>query len=173
VVTVCLDVATGEMTRGLMRMDNVILSEQLAKTVMSSKNCRGGLTSGDSWCERWNMKVSEVKTQSICFSHRRRPVQAFLTLKGRQVPFVNHVKYAGVIFCKKISWRFHISLHHRVQNGSGAHPTSYPMGIRGSFPGVKRPGREADHSPPSRAKVKNAWSYTSTLPIRLHGMMLS
>jgi hypothetical protein len=28
--------------------------------------------------------------------------------------------------------------------------------------GVKRRGREADHSPPSSAEVKNAWSYTST-----------
>jgi hypothetical protein len=28
--------------------------------------------------------------------------------------------------------------------------------------GVKRPGREADYSPPSGAEVKNAWSYTST-----------
>jgi len=28
--------------------------------------------------------------------------------------------------------------------------------------GVKRPGREADHSPPSNTAVKNAWSYTST-----------
>jgi hypothetical protein len=26
---------------------------------------------------------------------------------------------------------------------------------------VKRPGHEADHSPPSRAEIKNAWSYTS------------
>jgi hypothetical protein len=25
------------------------------------------------------------------------------------------------------------SLHHRVQNGSGAHPASYPMDTRGSF----------------------------------------
>jgi hypothetical protein len=25
------------------------------------------------------------------------------------------------------------SLHHRVQTGSGAHPASYVMGIRGSF----------------------------------------
>jgi hypothetical protein len=25
------------------------------------------------------------------------------------------------------------SLHHRVQNGSGAHPASYPMGTRGCF----------------------------------------
>jgi hypothetical protein len=36
---------------------------------------------------------------------------------------------------------------------------SYPMGIGGPFP-----GREADHSPPSSAEVKNAWSYTSTPP---------
>jgi len=28
--------------------------------------------------------------------------------------------------------------------------------------GVKRPRREADHSPPSNAEVKNAWSYIST-----------
>jgi hypothetical protein len=32
------------------------------------------------------------------------------------------------------------SLYHRVQNGSGAHPASYLIGIRGSFPGVKTPG---------------------------------
>jgi hypothetical protein len=29
------------------------------------------------------------------------------------------------------------SLHHRVQKGSGAHPASYRIGIRGSFPGGK------------------------------------
>jgi hypothetical protein len=52
-------------------------------------------------------------------------------------------------------------LHHRVQTGSGTHQTSYPMSTRGSFPGVKRPGREVDHSP-SSAEVKNVWSYTST-----------
>jgi hypothetical protein len=39
--------------------------------------------------------------------------------------------------------------------------------------GVKRPGREADHSPQPSAEVKNAWKCTSTPPISLHGMMLS
>jgi hypothetical protein len=55
------------------------------------------------------------------------------------------------------------SLHHIVQNGSGAHPASYPLGIRGSFP-----GGEADHSPPSSAEVKE-WVelYLHSL-IRLH-----
>jgi hypothetical protein len=32
------------------------------------------------------------------------------------------------------------SLHHHVQNGSGAHPASYPMGTRGSFPWNKAAG---------------------------------
>jgi hypothetical protein len=32
------------------------------------------------------------------------------------------------------------SLHHRVQNVSGAHPASYPLGTRGSFRGGKAAG---------------------------------
>jgi hypothetical protein len=45
----------------------------------------------------------------------------------------------------------------------GVHP-SYPVGTGGSFPGVKRPGREADHSPPASAEVKEMWIYTSIPP---------
>jgi hypothetical protein len=51
----------------------------------------------------------------------------------------------------------------RVQTGSGAHPTSYPMDT----------GSEADCASPSSAEVKNVWSYTSTLSICLHGMVHS
>jgi hypothetical protein len=32
------------------------------------------------------------------------------------------------------------SFHHCVQNGSGAHPTSYPMGTRVCYPGGKAAG---------------------------------
>jgi hypothetical protein len=39
--------------------------------------------------------------------------------------------------------------------------------------GVNRSGRVADHSPPSSAEVKNAWSYTFTPSIRLYGVVLS
>jgi hypothetical protein len=45
-------------------------------------------------------------------------------------------------------------LHHRVQNGSGTHQASYPVGTRALSLGVQRPGREADPSPPSSAEVK-------------------
>jgi hypothetical protein len=36
------------------------------------------------------------------------------------------------------------------------------MATGGSFPGVKRQGSEADHSPPTSAEVKKKWIYTST-----------
>jgi hypothetical protein len=43
-----------------------------------------------------------------------------------------------------------------VQIGPRAHPSSYPVGNGGSFPGGKaRLGRDADHSYPSSAEVKN------------------
>jgi hypothetical protein len=43
-----------------------------------------------------------------------------------------------------------------VQTGSGAHPASCITGTGGSIPrGKARPGRDADHSPPSSAEVKN------------------
>jgi hypothetical protein len=48
-------------------------------------------------------------------------------------------------------------LRHRVQTGSEARPASYPMITGAPSLGVKRQGREADHS-----RSKNAWSYTST-----------
>jgi hypothetical protein len=46
------------------------------------------------------------------------------------------------------------------------------MGTEGSFPGVKRPGREADGSPPSTVEDKNGGAILP-LSIRLHGMVPS
>jgi len=47
-------------------------------------------------------------------------------------------------------------------------------GYQGLFPwGLKRPGREADHSVPSSTEVKITWNYTSTPPVRLHGVVLN
>jgi hypothetical protein len=33
------------------------------------------------------------------------PPEAHLTLNGRNIPFVNHVKFLGVIFDKRITWK--------------------------------------------------------------------
>jgi len=54
------------------------------------------------------------------------------------------------------------SIRHSVQTGSVAHTSSYSLCTWGISLGIKRPGLEADHSPPSNVEVKNVWSYTST-----------
>ena len=46
-------------------------------------------------------------------------------------------------------WRARFSAP--VQTGPGVHPASCTMGT-GSFPGIKRPGRGADHPPPSKCR---------------------
>jgi hypothetical protein len=40
-------------------------------------------------------------------------------------------------------------------------------------PQIKRPGHEDDHLSPSRAEVKNAWSYTPTPLIRFLDVALN
>jgi hypothetical protein len=65
-----------------------------------------GLSSMETWCERWDIKINEDKTQGIYFSRSHRP-ESHLTLNGRNIPFVNSVKYLGVIFDKKVNWRLH------------------------------------------------------------------
>jgi len=66
--------------------------------------------------------------------------------------------------------------YHRIQNGSGAakHPIKWVPGALSPGGGeVKRPGNEADHSPPSRPEVKKCVELYFHSPIRFHGVMLS
>jgi hypothetical protein len=64
-----------------------------------------GLKSTKMYCKRWNIKINEDKAQVVYFSHWLRPPEIHLTLNGRNIPFVKHVKYLGVIF-DKIKRRF-------------------------------------------------------------------
>jgi len=54
--------------------------------------------------------------------------------------------------------------HHRVQTDSAAHPASYPMATRDSFPDGIVDVSWADHSPPFSVKIENAWNYASSSP---------
>jgi hypothetical protein len=56
------------------------------------------------WYERGNIKLND-KTRAIYFPHRIRPPISLLTLNGRNSPFEYSVKYLGVIFDKKITWK--------------------------------------------------------------------
>jgi hypothetical protein len=73
------------------------------------------------------------------------------------------------------SWRglgiFLFTTVSRMALGPTQHPIQWLPGALSL--GIKQQGREADHSLPSSAEVKNTWSYTSAPLIHLHGMVLS
>jgi len=60
------------------------------------------------------------------------------------------------------------SLRHRFTTGSGIHPASYPIDT-----GVKAVGAWSWLLTSNCTEVKDEWSYTSTPPIHLHGVVLS
>jgi hypothetical protein len=55
------------------------------------------------------------------------------------------------------------------RTGPGAHPASYKTGT-GSFPGVKRPKRGADHPTPSSAEVEGRAELYINSPLGLRGL---
>jgi hypothetical protein len=55
--------------------------------------------------------------------------------------------------------------------GSAQPPVQWVPGALSLW--VKRPEREADHSPPSSAEAMDAWRYTFTPPVRLLGVVLN
>jgi hypothetical protein len=69
----------------------------------------------------------------------------------------------GVVVLSPVGGR-NVSLLQNVYTGSRAHSASNTMGTEECFPGGERQGRETDHSTPSSAEIKNAWSYISNPP---------
>jgi hypothetical protein len=73
---------------------------------------------------------------------------------GYQSRFNLQLCYESSLNCCVVSF-----LCSAVQIGPGTHPGSCTMGT-GSFPGVKRPGPDAKHSPPSSAEVRKGRAIT-------------
>jgi hypothetical protein len=67
------------------------------------------------------------------------------------------------------------NVHFSMSSRQALRPTHSPtLRLLGfSFAGVKQQGFDADHSPPTSAKVKKTWPYTIHSSIRLHGIVLS
>jgi hypothetical protein len=67
-------------------------------------------TQGVTQVKCWNIKINEDVIQAIYFSHRLMPPEAHLTVNGQNIAFINHVKYLGVTFDKRITWRLYIEM---------------------------------------------------------------
>jgi hypothetical protein len=72
-------------------------------TFFLSHKVQRDLIAIETWCKLWNININEDKTHANYFSHRLRFPEVHLTLNGRKIFFINHVKYLGVIFDKRIT----------------------------------------------------------------------
>jgi hypothetical protein len=79
----------------------VLFADETKKGFVVRKLQRG-LSSMETCCERWNIKINECKSQGNYFSRSRRSPEFHLTLNGRNIPFVNNVKYLGVSLIKML-----------------------------------------------------------------------
>jgi hypothetical protein len=96
------------------------------------------------------------------------------------VPVLPRAGVAQSLYCLTMDWTtgvrspteaedFSSSLC--IQTGSGAHPASCTVGTGGLFPGSKvRPWHDADYSPHLVPRLRMSRSYTSSHPMRLHGV---
>jgi len=82
-------------------------------------------------------------SQNMCWLTK---IKVDSSLHSKRQSICEHLKYNVLIFNKAC-----VCVHTPIQRVLGA------LSL-----GVKRLWREADHSLPSRAEVKSAWSYTST-----------
>jgi hypothetical protein len=63
-----------------------------------ARKLQRGLKSMETWCERWNIKINEYKTQGNYVSRSRRSPVSHLTLNVRYIQFVNNAKCLNAIF---------------------------------------------------------------------------
>jgi hypothetical protein len=96
---------------------------------------------------------------------------AFLISPNRATFPAHLIHLDLIIFVIRTSYK---TPHYAVFSIPPSLPPSYPMDTRGSFPRVKSGrGVKLTTRPPSSAEANNAWSYTSTNPIHLYGVVLS
>jgi hypothetical protein len=84
--------------------------QQIGKEGYVLRKIRHVLDSMAAWCKHWNIKINQDKTWAIYLTRRNRPPDSLLKLNGWNFPFVNSVKYLGVLFDKRMTWRLHIQM---------------------------------------------------------------
>jgi hypothetical protein len=84
----------------------IYMTEKHKHRVLCKLQCR--LTEVNLWCEHWNIKINEGKTQAICYSRRLRVPDDVPQLNRQDIPFVNSVRYLGVTFDRRMTRRHHI-----------------------------------------------------------------
>lgn len=113
------------------------------------------------WEDSVNLTVIETRKKFMVFMQQGNGSTHFVATMAQSVLWQVYVpdNWGTVVLFPVMEWD--LFLFHRIQTSIETHPPSYPVDTQGHLPGVKQPMRDADNSPLSSAKIKNAWGYIS------------
>ena len=60
------------------------------------------------WCDMWGFKISHTKTQGIIFTRKLKLLKTSLTLGKDKIAFTDTVKFLGVTFDHRLTFKAHI-----------------------------------------------------------------
>ena len=64
----------------------------------------------EKWCDEWGFTLSTEKTIGVTFSHHhQQPEIPALRLCGKEIKIEEQVKFLGVIFDRKLTWKAHMN----------------------------------------------------------------
>jgi len=72
------------------------------------KKMQDAIVEVEKWANKWGFKLSVSKTQVICFSRRHIVTPLSLKLQGNPLEQVKFVRFLGVWFDEKLTWKVHL-----------------------------------------------------------------
>lgn len=69
---------------------------------------QGAITKVEMWANEWAFRLLITKTQIIHFSRQNRTNPLFLKLYGRHLEQVKTLRFLGVWFDEKLTWKAHL-----------------------------------------------------------------
>lgn len=77
------------------------------------------------WLKKWKIKTNDAKTQLICISRKRTRPTTPLTIDNQRIEWKPKIKYLGVTFDKRLTWKEHITDKRNI--AIGTYKRLYPI----------------------------------------------
>lgn len=87
----------------------IIINGKVSNAIV--KNMKKALIHTEKYFNKWKIKINQDKTQATIFPFNKSPKRiprTSLNIQGSEIPLLDSVKYLGVIFDKKLTFKQHV-----------------------------------------------------------------
>jgi hypothetical protein len=102
------DLPTSRKTTLSTFVDDTAIFATHSDLTIASLNLQDHIYSIETWLQKWKMKVNETKLTRITFTLRKGQCPPFY-INQTDIPQVETVKYLGLHFDRKLTWKKHIA----------------------------------------------------------------